>query len=213
MWTSRSLVEELPNVLWAYQTTPKRSTGETLFSLTYGAKTVIPVEMNLCSAQVARFDPAQNNELMVECLDWLDECREAAIIQLAEYQQKLAKWYNRDVKAKEFSAEGLVLRKAVGNMRDANVGKLAQAWEGPYRDTAIAGAGAYYLEDLNERPLPWPWNVHNLKKFYHWLLVRGSVNPNMYISLANMMTMLLVAVVFDFIITYLVLPANKYRGS
>ena len=60
-----------------------------------------------------------------------------------------------------------MLRKAVGNMRDANAGKLAQAWEGPYRVTAIAGAGAYYLEDLNERPLPWPWNVHNLKKFYH----------------------------------------------
>ena len=40
------------------------------------------VEVNLCSARVARFDPAQNNELMVECLNWLEECREAAIIQL-----------------------------------------------------------------------------------------------------------------------------------
>ena len=60
-----------------------------------------------------------------------------------------------------------MLRKAVGNMRDASARKLAQAWEGPYRVIAIAGEGAYYLEDLNERPLPWPWNVHNLKKFYH----------------------------------------------
>ena len=74
--------EELPKVLWAYQTTPRRSTGETLFSLTYGAEAVIPAEVNLCSARVARFDPAQNNELMVECLNWLEECREAAIIQL-----------------------------------------------------------------------------------------------------------------------------------
>ena len=60
-----------------------------------------------------------------------------------------------------------MLWKAVGNMWDMNVGKLAPAWEGPYRVTTIAGAGAYYLEDLNERPLPRPWNVHNLKKFYH----------------------------------------------
>ena len=82
--------EELPNILWVYRTTPRRSTRETLFSLMYGAEVVIPAEVNLCSARVAGFDPAQNNELMVECLDWLDECREAAIIQLAEYQQKLA---------------------------------------------------------------------------------------------------------------------------
>ena len=77
--------KELPNVLWAYRTTPRRSTRETLFSLMYGAEVVIPAEVNLCSAQVARFDPVQNNELMVECLDWLEECREAATIQLAEY--------------------------------------------------------------------------------------------------------------------------------
>ena len=39
--------EELPNVLWAYQITPRRSTGETPFSLTYGAEAVIPAEVNL----------------------------------------------------------------------------------------------------------------------------------------------------------------------
>ena len=48
-----------------------------------------------------------------------------------------------------------------------NIGKLAPTWEGPYRVTAITSIGAYYLEDLDERPLPRPWNVHNLKKFYH----------------------------------------------
>ena len=60
----------------------------------------------------------------------------------------------------------MVLRKVVGNMRDVAVGKLAQTWEGPYRVTAIASAGAYYLEDLDERPLPRPGNANNLKKFY-----------------------------------------------
>ena len=69
------------------------------------------------------------------------------------------------MKIREFSAGDLVLRKAVGNMRDTNAGKLAPTWEGPYRITAIAGTGAYYLEELDETPRP--WNVHNLKKFYH----------------------------------------------
>ena len=158
--------EELPNVLWAYRTTPRSSTGETLFSLTYGAEAVIPTEVRLCSARVTGFDPAQNVDLMMERLDWLEECREAATIWLAKYQQKLAQRYNQDVKGMEFSAGELVLRKVVGNMRDIAAGKLAQTWEGPYRVTAIAGAGAYYLEDLDERPLPRLWNANNLKKFY-----------------------------------------------
>ena len=50
--------EEMPNVLWAYQMTPKRSKGETPFSLTYRAEAVIPAEVNLCSARVAAFSPA-----------------------------------------------------------------------------------------------------------------------------------------------------------
>ena len=103
---------------------------------------------------------------MMERLDWLKECQEAATIRLAEYQQKLAQRYNHDVKGRELSSEELVLRKVVGNMRDVVAGKLAQTWERPYRITVIAGAGAYYLEDIDERPLPRPWNAHNLKKFY-----------------------------------------------
>ena len=31
-------VNELPHVLWAYRTTPQRSTGEPLFLMTYGSK-------------------------------------------------------------------------------------------------------------------------------------------------------------------------------
>ena len=61
----------------------------------------------------------------------------------------------------------MVLRKVVRNMRDMNAVKLAHTWERLYRVTAIAGTRAYYLEDLDERLLPWSWNVHNLKKFYH----------------------------------------------
>ena len=37
-------VEELPHVLWTYRTTPRKSTRETPFSMTYGAETVIPLE-------------------------------------------------------------------------------------------------------------------------------------------------------------------------
>ena len=47
-------------------------------------------------------------------------------------------------------------------MKDQNVEKLAPNWEGPYRVTTVAGTGAYYLKNMEERPLPQPWNVSNL---------------------------------------------------
>ncbi|XP_075663027.1 uncharacterized protein LOC142632528 [Castanea sativa] len=165
--TKGKWVEELPNILWAYWTTPRRSTGETPFSLTYEAEAVIPAEVNLCSARAASFFPTKNDKLMAKHLDLLEECRELATIRLAEYQQKLAWRYILDVNRREFSTGDLVLQKVVGNTRGTNADKLAPTWEGPYRITTIAGTEAYYLEDLDERPLPRPWNVHNLKKFYH----------------------------------------------
>ena len=60
----------------------------------------------------------------MESLDFLEEYLEAKTIRLAEYQQKLARRYNRDVKTRGFSAGDLVLQKAVGNMQDMNAGKL-----------------------------------------------------------------------------------------
>ena len=80
--------------------------------------------------------------MMLEQLDSLEEYREVATIRLAEYQQKLARRYNRDVRPREFGVEDLVFRKTVGNIRDSNAGKLAPTWEGPYRVTSIAGREA-----------------------------------------------------------------------
>jgi len=71
------------------------------------------------------------------------------------------------VRPREFVAEDLVMQRIVGSMKDQNVRKLAPSWEGPYRVTTVAGMGAYYLEDMEERLLPRPWNISNLKKYYH----------------------------------------------
>jgi len=96
--------DKLPSVLWAYRTTPRRSTGETSFSLTYGAEAVIPAEVNLCNARVSGFNLAENSKLMMKQLNLLVERRESATIWLAEYQQKLSQRYNRDMRKREFGA-------------------------------------------------------------------------------------------------------------
>ena len=46
------------------------------------------------------------------------------------------------------------MRKAVGNARDTNVGKLASNLEGLYRITVIVGARAYYMKDGGETTPP-----------------------------------------------------------
>ena len=62
-------VEELPHVLWAYRTTPRRSTGETPFTLTYGAEAVIPLEANFPTLRTSSFTPSSNDDLLGESLD------------------------------------------------------------------------------------------------------------------------------------------------
>ena len=82
-------VEELPHVLWTYRTTPRKSTRETPFSMTYGAETVIPLETGFPTLKTSSFSSSSNNELLEKSLDFIEERRESAMVQLAYYQHKL----------------------------------------------------------------------------------------------------------------------------
>ena len=82
-------VEELPHMLWTYRTTPRRSTEETPFSITYRAEAVIPLGTGFPTSRTSSFNPSDNDEQLKKSLDLIEEKRENAIIQLAYYQQKL----------------------------------------------------------------------------------------------------------------------------
>ena len=82
-------VEELAHVLWTYRTTPCRSTGETPFSMTYGAEAVILLEVNFPTQRTIAFFPSANNRLLEKSLDLIEERRESVMVQLTHYQQKL----------------------------------------------------------------------------------------------------------------------------
>ena len=72
------------------------------------------------------------------------------------------------MKFRPLALRDLVLRKVVGATKNPSWGKLGPNWEGPYQITSIAGIGAYYLEDLDEKAIPHPWNVNNLKMYYYY---------------------------------------------
>ena len=73
-------MEELPHVLWTYRTTPRRSTGETPFSMTYGAEVVIPLETGFPTTRTNLFNSKENNEQLTRNLDLIEEKRENAMV-------------------------------------------------------------------------------------------------------------------------------------
>ena len=159
-------VEKLPHVLWAYQTTPRRSTGETPFSMSYGVEAVIPIETGFPTLRTQSFNSSNNDELLERSLDLIEERRESAMVQLAYYQHKLKQSYDAKVKLRPLEPGDLVLRKVLGTAKNPAWGKLGSNWEGPYRITSVAGIGAYFLEDLDKCVIPRPWNVSNLRRYY-----------------------------------------------
>ena len=135
-------MEELPHVLWTYITTPRRSTGETHFSMTYRAEAVIPLETGFSTTRTSSFNPKDNNEQLARNLDLIEEKRENAMVQLAYYQLKLKQGYDANVRLRPLTPGDLVLRKVVGVAKNLAWGKLGLNWEGPYRITSKAGIGA-----------------------------------------------------------------------
>ncbi|XP_071738152.1 uncharacterized protein [Rutidosis leptorrhynchoides] len=96
--------------LWAHRTTPKRSTGETLFSLVYGTEVVIPAEIRVPTHRVLEVDVENNSSILRENLKLLEERRIMATVRQADAKQRMAKYYNKRVKHVQFKEGDLVLR-------------------------------------------------------------------------------------------------------
>ena len=135
--------------------------------MTYEDETVIPLETGFPTLRTSAFTSDGNDELQKKSLNLIEERRENAMVQLAYYQHKLKQGYDTNVKLRPLAPEDLVLRKILGTTKNPAWGKLWPNWEGPYRITLVAGIGAYYLEDLDEKTILHTWNVNNLKRYYY----------------------------------------------
>ena len=115
-------MEELPHIFWTYQTTPRRSTGETHFSMTYGTKVVIPLGTGFPTLRTSSLTPGNNDGLLKKSLDLIEEQRENVMVQLAYYQHKLKQGYEANMKLRPLALGDLVLRKVLGTAKNP-------AWE------------------------------------------------------------------------------------
>ena len=117
-------VDKLPHVLWTYWTTLRRSMGETLFSMTYGVKAMIPLKTRFPMLITSLFALNSNDNLLEKSLDLVKERRENAMVQLAYYQQKLKQGYDSSVKLRPLAPGDLALKKVVGTAKNPVWGKL-----------------------------------------------------------------------------------------
>ena len=124
--------------------------------MTYGDEAVIPLENGFPTMRTNTFTSDGNDELLKKNLDLVEQRRENAMMQLAYYQHKLKQGYDMNVKLRSLAPGDLVLKKVFGNTKNPAWGKFGPNWEGPYRITSVAGIGAYYLEDLDERTILHP---------------------------------------------------------
>ena len=81
--------EEVPRIVWAYDTTPQSTTRETPFSLVYGSDAMIPVEIQENSPHFLNFVVEDSNEERKVNLDLLDEVREEARIKAEALKRRV----------------------------------------------------------------------------------------------------------------------------
>ncbi|VFQ68768.1 unnamed protein product [Cuscuta campestris] len=157
--------EELTYILWTYRTTPRKATGETSFSLTYGFEARAPAEISLLSYRVETFDAQENEENLRAELHLIDERRERAYIRAENYRRQVKSYHDQRVRPRQFGVGDWVLRKREVS-RPTNRGKFAKSFEGPYIIKEVLADGMFRLQTPAGGDVPRVWNAANLIKFY-----------------------------------------------
>ena len=82
--------------------TPKRATGQTPFSLVYGAEAVIPMKLIYGSPRVLTYDEVGQQQHWRDDDVLLEENHLWAATRAARYQKALRRYHNRRVHAQSF---------------------------------------------------------------------------------------------------------------
>ncbi|VFQ91617.1 unnamed protein product [Cuscuta campestris] len=148
-----ALVEEVPHILWTYRTTPRKATGETPFSLTYGFEARAPAETSLLSYRVETFDAQGNEENLRAELHLIDERRERAYMRAENYRRQVKSYHDHRVRPRQFKMGDWVLRKREVS-RPTDGGRFAKSFEGPYIIKEVLADGTFRLQTPTDGDVP-----------------------------------------------------------
>jgi hypothetical protein len=154
--------DELPKVIWSYNTTISRATGFTPFRLLFGTEAMTPEEIKNESMRVLKAKEIEEVDQKVE-----KDMIELTILEAAEniekYQKETKTWKDRKVVRKDIKTGDLVLkRKKIWE----NPGKLQEPWEGPFIAKETSMPRDFRLLSQTGEELPYSWNADSLKRYY-----------------------------------------------
>jgi hypothetical protein len=132
--------DQLPEVVWALNTTECRATGFTPFRLLYGSEAMTPQEIKHGSPRTNTSAVPDVDEPTSK--DLIDGDRVLALQTLDRYQAQTKAWRDNTVVPKEFNKGDLVLARTT---RTESRGKLEPKWEGPFIVKTKASPSAYRL--------------------------------------------------------------------
>jgi hypothetical protein len=151
---------QLPEVVWALNTTECRATGFTPFRLLYRSEAMTSQEIKHGSPRTSTSAVPNVDEPTYKYL--IDGDRVLALQALNKYQAQTKAWRDNAVVPREFNKGDLVL---VQNTRTKSWGKLELKWEGPFIIKSKASPSAYRPVTPSGEDLEHSWNIDNLRNF------------------------------------------------
>ena len=141
------------------------------YELVYGHNAILPWDIQTRSRCVTLQNDLSAKvykNLMIYNLEDLSCHRLRALENIEANKLRIAKYYNKKVKGKQFSEGDLVwkVKLPIGS-KDSKFGKWSPNWEGPYRIKHYVSSNAYILETLGgEEEFGRAINRKYLKKYY-----------------------------------------------
>ena len=114
---------------------------------------IIPTKIGMPTPKIVVQGQRDENQELERHLDWANEEKGNAAIQMASYQQRAITHYNKKARPQTFKAGTLVLRRVFENTTEKGVRKLQENWKGPYVVAKAGDSGAYHLQTPNGVPL------------------------------------------------------------
>ena len=136
----------------------------------YGHDAVLPWEIKTRSRQIFSQDQLAADDydtLMKDELEDLTGHQLRALVSIEETKKRVARWYDKKVKVKEFADGGLVWKLILPiGTKSLKFGKWSPNWEDIYRINQSSPGNAYILETLKGVVFPRALNGKYLKKYY-----------------------------------------------
>jgi hypothetical protein len=124
----------------------------------YGQEAVLPVEVNLGTYRIAKRNDLNFDTYYVLMMDNIDEVTDKqleALEVIEKDKRRVARSYNKKVKAKSFQVAYLVWKTIllIGSKRN-KFGKWSPSWKGPYKIIIVCSRNSYMVETVQGQQLP-----------------------------------------------------------